>query len=328
MTDNRITISVCTIVKNEGNVLKRCLDSLAGIYDELILVDTGSTDNTREIAKKYTDKIYDFTWTGSFSDARNFAFSKATGDYIYSADADEIIDEENRQKFLYLKQALLPEIEIVEMHYTGQLTYNTTYNYNDELRPKLYKRLREFTWIDPVHEAVRLDPVVYESDIKIIHAPTGNHSKRDFGAYLNAIEKDGQLSDHLKDMYARELFISGDREDFKKAEPYFKEMSENETDEDRLVKVLLVLIRNSRLEANAPEFIKYSSRLFALISDNKPTLEIPSELCFEMGEYFLNNGDKEEAKMWYINASEETESVLALNCHDTLPKERLSYLNL
>ena len=83
-----ITISLCMIVKNEEKVLARCLDSIYDLMDEIIIVDTGSTDQTREIAKKYTDKIYDFTWTGSFADARNFSFSKAECEYIYTADAD------------------------------------------------------------------------------------------------------------------------------------------------------------------------------------------------------------------------------------------------
>ena len=83
-----VSISVCMIVKNEEAVLKRCLDSLKGIAEEIVVVDTGSTDRTKEIAAEYTDKIYDFTWVHDFSAARNFAFSKATKDYIYSADAD------------------------------------------------------------------------------------------------------------------------------------------------------------------------------------------------------------------------------------------------
>ena len=66
-----ISISMCMIVKNEQDILARCLDSYAGTYDELIIVDTGSTDNTKEIAAHYTDKINDF------SAASNFAFSKA-----------------------------------------------------------------------------------------------------------------------------------------------------------------------------------------------------------------------------------------------------------
>ena len=58
-------ISICMIVKNEEDILRRCLDSLKGIWDELIIVDTGSTDSTKKIAAEYTDKIFDFTWTGS-----------------------------------------------------------------------------------------------------------------------------------------------------------------------------------------------------------------------------------------------------------------------
>ena len=88
-----MTISCVMIVKNEEKILARCLDSIRDLMDEIIIVDTGSSDKTKEIAAKYTDKIYDFAWTGDFSDARNFAFSKATMDYIYSADADEVLDD-------------------------------------------------------------------------------------------------------------------------------------------------------------------------------------------------------------------------------------------
>ena len=110
-----VTISLCMIVKNEEAVLARCLDTVCDLVDEIIIVDTGSTDATKMIAGHYTDKIYDFVWVDDFSAARNFAFSKATMQYIYSADADEVLDEENRERFRLLKMNLLPEIEIVQM---------------------------------------------------------------------------------------------------------------------------------------------------------------------------------------------------------------------
>ena len=106
-----ITVSVCMIVKNEERVLKRCLDSLAGLYDELIVVDTGSTDNTKKIASEYTDRIYDFEWVQDFSAARNYSLSFATCDYIYVADADEVIDEENRKRFMAVKEVMDPQVE-------------------------------------------------------------------------------------------------------------------------------------------------------------------------------------------------------------------------
>ena len=132
-----ITVSVCMIVKNEEHCLERCLKSLVPVADEIIVVDTGSDDGTKDIAKKFTDKIYDFAWTGSFSDARNYSFSLAGCDYIYCADADEELDEENIKKFKELKDTLLPEIEIVQMYYCNQLENNTIYNFDKELRPKL-----------------------------------------------------------------------------------------------------------------------------------------------------------------------------------------------
>ena len=73
-----IKISLCMIVKDEEQVLNRCLTSVEGIADEIIIVDTGSTDKTKDIAKKFTDKIYDFKWVNDFSKARNYSFSKAS----------------------------------------------------------------------------------------------------------------------------------------------------------------------------------------------------------------------------------------------------------
>ena len=154
-----ITISVCMIVKNEEKILGRCLDCLKGIADEIVIVDTGSTDATKEIAGKYTDRIYDFEWVNDFAKARNFAFGLCQMDYIFSADADEILDEANIEAFKNLKEILLPEIDVVQMVYKNQLECNTTYNFDEELRPKLYKRLRSFIWEGSVHETVRLDPV-------------------------------------------------------------------------------------------------------------------------------------------------------------------------
>ena len=73
-----VSISLCMIVKNEESILERCLDSLHGLMDEIIIVDTGSTDNTKQVALKYTNQVYDFSWCDDFAAARNFSFSKAT----------------------------------------------------------------------------------------------------------------------------------------------------------------------------------------------------------------------------------------------------------
>ena len=81
------------IVKNEEEILYKCLDSAKNIAQEIVVVDTGSIDKTKEIALQYTDKVYDFSWCNDFSKARNFSISKASNDWILILDADEVITE-------------------------------------------------------------------------------------------------------------------------------------------------------------------------------------------------------------------------------------------
>lgn len=315
-----ITISLCMIVKNEEKVLKRCLDSIHDLMDEIIIVDTGSDDRTKEIAANYTDKIYDFTWIHDFSAARNFSFSKATMQYIYAADADEVLDEENRQRFLHLKQALLPEVEIVQMLYCNQLEYNTTYNFDEEYRPKLYKRLREFVWEEPVHEAVRLSPVIYDSDIRIQHKPESSHASRDFGVFLKMCRQGQRLSKKLHNMYARELFIAGTDEDFLDAEPVFKESLEDcGRDLDEVKEAACVMARISRLKGDLAEFFKNALKDTA--SDGC------AEMCCELGQFYYDRKEYKEAVIWYYNAAFETQSILNIHCSKDLPLKKLEELN-
>lgn len=312
-----IQISLCMIVKNEEKILARCLDSIADLMEEIIIVDTGSTDHTKEIAAKYTDKIYDFTWVDDFSAARNFAFSKATKEYIYSADADEVLDEKNRKKFRDLKEVLLPEIEIVQMKYGNQLSHGTAYNFDEEYRPKLFKRLREFVWIEPVHETVRLDPVVYDSEIVIMHCPETTHSKRDFMTFQKYIRKGERLSKRLHHMYAMELYISGEDEDFLEAEEFFAGTAVEESRSlDEVKEAACIVAHAARLRDDSSVILKMC--LKDLLSEGS------SEMCFELGEYFFAHGDYSEAAMWYYNALHETQSILNIHTSSDWPEERLN----
>lgn len=94
-------ISIAMIVKNEEAVLERCLSSLKDLADEIVLVDTGSTDKTVSIGSQFTSNIYKFDWINDFSAARNFAISKCNGKFVMIIDADEYIDE--LQKEFYRK---------------------------------------------------------------------------------------------------------------------------------------------------------------------------------------------------------------------------------
>lgn len=305
------TISLCMIVKNEEAVLTRCLDSIADLMDEIIIVDTGSTDRTKELAAKYTTKIYDFKWTSDFSAARNYSFSKATMEYIYTADADEILDDVNRERFLRLKTALLPELEIVQMKYVTKTEFDTVLNAQKEYRPKLFKRLRTFTWIDPIHETVRLEPVIFDSDIEILHCPQSLHSKRDFSIFIKAFQHDGQFSPKIRAMYAKELLKTGDKKDFMDAKPIFRMILENDLTDDARKEASCVLARVYRIEDNKNEFFKLTM---------KDMLTTPcSEICYELGTYFASQRDYDEAVLWYYNAAYETESILDIHTSGDLP---------
>lgn len=305
------TISLCMIVKNEEAVLERCLDSIADLMDEIIIVDTGSTDCTKELAAKYTSKIYDFKWTSDFSAARNFSFSKATMEYIYTADADEVLDEVNRERFRRLKAALLPELEIVQMKYVTETEFDTVLNAQKEYRPKLFKRLRTFTWVDPIHETVRLNPVIFDSDIEILHRPQSLHSKRDFSIFIKAFQHDGQFSPKIRTMYAKELLKTGDKKDFMDAKPIFRIILDSDLSDDARKEASCVLARVYRLEDNKNEFFKLTM---------KDMLTTPcAEICYELGTYFASQRDYAEAVLWYYNAAYETESILDIHTSGDLP---------
>ena len=308
-----VTISLCMIVKNEADILRRCLTSVADLMDEIIIVDTGSTDHTKEVAAEFTDKIYDYVWENDFAAARNFAFSKAEMEYIYSADADEVLDEVNRNRFAELKQVLLPEIEIVQMYYITPPEYNTTANYQKEYRPKLYKRLREFVWVDAVH----IDPVIYDSEVEIQHLPKNLHSSRDFYLFRQAYEREGQLSDKLHSMYAKELFISGTEKDFKEAETIFQatlHTAGNSLEKQR--EAVCVLAHIYRQEKQTDKFF---SMAFKLMPD-----AICAEIAYEIGSYFMEQADHEEAKDWFELAAHQTEAVIDVRRRGRMPLDGLA----
>ena len=89
------TLSACMIVKNEEKLLEQCLESVKDVVNEIIIVDTGSTDNTIEIAKRYTNKVYFHEWQNNFSEARNHSLQYATDDWILIIDADEKLEKDD-----------------------------------------------------------------------------------------------------------------------------------------------------------------------------------------------------------------------------------------
>ena len=93
------------IVRDEAENLAACISSCAGLFDELVVVDTGSSDGTKAIAASLGAKVFDFTWCDDFAAARNAAVEKATGDYVFWMDADERLSDLSRQRLRELLDA-------------------------------------------------------------------------------------------------------------------------------------------------------------------------------------------------------------------------------
>ncbi len=103
-------LSLCLIVKNEERFLEQCLLSVRGLVDEIIIVDTGSTDRTKAIAQQFTNKIFEFIWTDDFSAARNESLKHASGDWILILDADEKLAEKDALEIKGLLSAAPAEV--------------------------------------------------------------------------------------------------------------------------------------------------------------------------------------------------------------------------
>lgn len=165
----RGTLSLCMIVKNEEKHLVRCLRSVRDVVDEIIIVDTGSTDKTVDIAKVFGAKVYDFPWTGDFSAARNHSLAQATGNWILVLDADEVIAERHLHelKALIRKRTPTPVAYSID---TRNYTNNTSCigwtpkdgQYSEEAgagwiisgKVRLLPRRKDVFFINPVHELV------------------------------------------------------------------------------------------------------------------------------------------------------------------------------
>lgn len=145
-------ISLCMIVKNEENNLRRCLASVVGAVDEIIVVDTGSSDGTVQVAKEFGALVHFFPWNGSFSDARNASLELATGDWILFLDADEELAGESREVLHRLVQDESVEGYFVKIvNYLGHEGWVETC---PDLVFRLFKNRRDYRFRGAIHEQI------------------------------------------------------------------------------------------------------------------------------------------------------------------------------
>lgn len=148
-------ISVCIIAKNEESRIERCLSSVKPYGFELVVVDTGSTDRTKELAARYADKVLDFTWCDDFSAARNFSLREASNNWIFMLDCDETVKLLDLEELTYFRKHLADSVGSVSrenlVRENGVLTLNNT-DYTERF---FDRRLYRYTGI--IHE--QLTPI-------------------------------------------------------------------------------------------------------------------------------------------------------------------------
>ena len=201
-----VSVSLCMLFKNEEDVLERCLESLAGAVDEIIIVDTGSVDHTREIAARFTDQIFDFPWQDDFSAARNESFSHASMDYCMWLDADDVLLEEDRNAFLVLKETLDPTVSVVMAPYhtgfdeSGQVTFSY-------YRERLIKNRAGMRWAGAVHEAVTPVGSIQYAEFAVTHQKTRpSDPDRNLRIYQAQLAAGTTLEPRQQFYYGRELY--------------------------------------------------------------------------------------------------------------------------
>ncbi|MFZ3132914.1 MAG: glycosyltransferase family 2 protein [Desulfosporosinus sp.] len=295
MKGKEISISLCMIVRNEENAIARCLDSTKGIPDEIVIVDTGSSDRTKEIVTEYTDKIFDFNWIDDFAAARNFAFSKANMDYTLWLDADDVFADSDREQFLRLKNKLDPLMDVVNMPYLlafdqfGAVTFSLRRN-------RLVKRSKNFQWIGAVHEYLEVYGHVLNSDICVTHKGTGrNDSDRNLIIYEKRMAKGEAFSPRDLFYYANELF---DHQLNNQAIEYYQKflMTGQGWVEDKITACGKLADSFQKLGEKDKEL----ELIFRSFEHANPR----AESCCRLGHYFLRNAQYEQGAFWYKLATQ------------------------
>lgn len=310
-----VTISLCMIVKNEEDVLGRLLTSVKDLVDEIIIVDTGSTDHTCEIAKEFTAFVYDFAWRDDFAAARNYAFSLGTKDYLLWLDADDVILPAAKEKFRRLKENLSPAVDMVMLPYETAFDAqgNPTFSY---FRERLIRNHAGFLWEGEIHEVITPKGNIIYGDAPITHQKMKvADPERNLRIFEKMITEGKTLSPRHQFYYGRELFYHGQEE---KAAAVFEAFLANPNgwSENKIecTRQLADCYFHQGLESLG------LTTLFRSFLWDRPRAEI----CCDIGAYFQKKGAYEQSIFWYQLAAntprDDTKGGFVLgDCYGLIP---------
>ncbi|WNS45948.1 glycosyltransferase family 2 protein [Paenibacillus sp. MMS20-IR301] len=284
-----IEISLCMIVRNEEQSLPRCLSSVRGLADEIIIVDTGSDDQTKEIARSFGAVIRDFTWIDDFSAARNFAFSQATKEYIFWLDADDYLKEEDQLLFRRLKESFPDHVDSVNMQYN--LAFDGEGKVVTSLRRnRLVRRSCGFKWIGPVHEYLEVYGPSYSSEVCITHEKDKAYTDRNLRIYRKRAAERENFSPRDQYYYANELRDHGIHAE---ASRYYEQFLDGGQGwiEDNIQACLRLAECRERLGDTGAAFTAMTRSL---------QYDAPrAEFCCRLGAWHVEKGQLQQAVYWY-----------------------------
>lgn len=287
------SISLCMIVRNEEDCLGRCLSSVKEAVDEIIIVDTGSTDRTKEIAASFGAVVYDFEWIDDFGAARNYAFEQATQTFILWLDADDIIEKEDLKRLLTLKSKELPYDSItMNYHLTFDASGKPVYSLR---RNRLVRRSCGFRWHGPVHEYLAVSGRIYHSDVAVTHRKERQHTDRNLRIYLKRLDAGEIFSPRDQYYFANEL---RDHARYEEAIDWYEKFLNSGLGwvEDNIGACMKQADCYERLEQ--PE--RQIASLLRTLRYDLPR----AEFCCQLGAAFLEQKRYEQAIYWFKQATE------------------------
>jgi len=264
----RLPVSVCIIAKNEEQYIEQCLRKLLRYDMEIVVVDTGSTDKTKEIATRYTDKLFDFVWCDDFSAARNFAVSKASNNWILILDCDEYVQEMDVAKLRTCMQKYAKNVGVVEIRnvYTieeGGVSkesiqidevprfYNRNYyeyrfRIHEQITPKQLDNYDEL-----VLETFHLPIVIKHYGYDIPKQEMMKKQERNLNLLLNSIGETEGMDDYIYFQIGQSYNVLGDYE--KAMESYEMCLNINRNPEKRFLSICLEAYADCLVKVGNPD---------------------------------------------------------------------------
>ncbi|WP_340637609.1 glycosyltransferase [Bacillus thuringiensis] len=310
------TISLCMIVKNEEKNITTCLESVKDIIDEIIIVDTGSTDKTVKICETFNAKIFYVEWNNSFSDVRNFGLKQAKGDWILWLDADEEMDLED-SKHLKKFIAQLKDEKVLSIHLINYIgAQKDAYQTFHTVHTRLFKNNEGFRFIYNIHETLNVDEVLGKiQEIKRLPVKVYHYGYLD-SEVLNKKKPERNLT-LLKEEFKKEkhspwieYHIASEyyrEKKYKEAFEYVNKSIENFIKDNRLPPSLLyqlkysILINSGNVEGAWPSInsalhlypdyvdLHYFKGIILFLKEQYNEALIVFENCIEMGDANLQN---------------------------------------